>query len=284
MADEEDPGRLTPKGRATRGRIVEAAAGLMSTHGVEGTSIVDVRKATGVSGSQMTHYFRDKRSLVRAVIAWQADAVIGLHRHPALGELDTFEALERWAELNVARQRELRCEGGCGLGSLAGELAGTDAETRADLAAAFTRWEALLRDGLQAMRDRGDLQADADPGQLAAGLLASLQGGLLLTRTTRDIRYVRAALDTALGYIRSYATPAAAALPEAASALKLARPHSWSVLTVARCASWPPWPTGKQLRSAVSRRSSNSATWRKPSRLRAPPAHRGKVVISVDRN
>ena len=61
-------------------------------------------------------------------------------------------ALERWAELNVARQRELRCDDGCGLGSLAGELAGTDAETRVDLAVGFTRWEALLRDGLQATR------------------------------------------------------------------------------------------------------------------------------------
>jgi hypothetical protein len=67
--------------------------------------------------------------------------------------------LERWAELDVARQRELRCDGGCGLGSLARELAETDAETRADL----TRWEALLRDGLQATRDRGDLRPDADP-------------------------------------------------------------------------------------------------------------------------
>ncbi len=208
MGGAEDPGRLTPKGRATRERIVEAAADLMFRQGVTGTSIDDVRKATGVSGSQMTHYFRDKRSLVRAVIAWQADTVIGLHQQPALGKVDTFEALDLWAELNIARQRDQHCQGGCGLGSLAGELAGTDAETRADLAAGFTRWEALFRDGLQAMRDRGDLRPDADPAQLAAGLLASLQGGMLLTKTTREIRHLQAALKTALDHIRSYATPA----------------------------------------------------------------------------
>ena len=206
MGGEEDPERLTPKGRATRERIVEAAADLMFRQGVTGTSIDDVRKATGVSGSQMTHYFRDKRSLVRAVIAWQADTVIALHQQPALGKLDTFEALDLWAELNIARQRELHCQGGCSFGSLAGELAETDAETRADLAAGFTRWEALFRDGLQAMRDRGDLHPDADPAQLAAGLLASLQGGTLLTQTTRDIRHLEAALKTALDHIRSYAT------------------------------------------------------------------------------
>jgi len=209
MGGEEDPERLTPKGRATRERIVEAAADLMFRQGVTGTSIDDVRKATGVSGSQMTHYFRDKRSLVRAVIAWQADTVIGLHRQPALGRLDTFGALDRWAELNIARQREQHCQGGCRFGSLAGELAETDAETRAGLAAGFTRWEALFRDGLQAMRDRGDLRPDADPDQLAAGLLASLQGGTLLTQTTREIRHLEAALKTALDHIRSYATSAA---------------------------------------------------------------------------
>lgn len=218
MVGEEDPGRLTPKGRATRERIVEAAAGLMFRQGVAGTSIDDVRKATGVSGSQMTHYFRDKRSLVRAVIAWQADAVIGLHRQAPLDGLDTFEALDLWAEMNIARQRELRCEGGCSFGSLAGELAETDTETRADLAAGFTRWEALFRDGLQAMRDRGDLRPDADPAQLAAGLLASLQGGMLLTQTTREIRHLQAALKTALDHIRSYATQATAARVETADA------------------------------------------------------------------
>jgi AcrR family transcriptional regulator len=205
MTDVEEARRLTPKGRATRERIVQTAADLMFRQGVAGTSIDDVRRAAGVSGSQMTHYFQDKRSLVRDVIAWQADAVIGLHQQPALGGLDSFEALELWAELNIARQRELNCEGGCSFGSLAGELAEADAETRADLAAGFTRWETLFRNGLQAMRDRGELRPDADPDMLAAGLLASLQGGMLLTQTTRDIRHVEAALKTALDHIRSYA-------------------------------------------------------------------------------
>jgi AcrR family transcriptional regulator len=190
----------------------------MFLRGVTGTSIDDVRKSAGVSGSQMTHYFQDKRSLVRAVIAWQADTVIELHQQPALGGLDSFEALELWADLNIARQRELECEGGCSFGSLAGELASADTETRADLAAGFTRWEALFASGLQTMRDRGELRPDADPEVLAAGLLASLQGGMLLTQVTRDIRHLEAALQAALDNVRSYAIspgPTGAPTPEA---------------------------------------------------------------------
>jgi len=201
MADVDIP-QLTPKGRATRERIVKTAAELMARQGVAGTSIDDVRRAAGVSGSQMTHYFKDKRSLVRAVIAMQADTVIGLHQQPGL---DSFEALERWAEQNIARQQEANCESGCIFGSLAGELAETYAETRAELAAGFTRWEALFREGLQAMSDRGELRPGADPALLAAGLLAALQGGMLLTKTTRDIRHLEAALKTAVDHVRSYA-------------------------------------------------------------------------------
>ena len=35
--------------------------------GVAGTSMDDVRRAAGVSGSQLSHYFGDKRDLIREV-------------------------------------------------------------------------------------------------------------------------------------------------------------------------------------------------------------------------
>jgi AcrR family transcriptional regulator len=76
--------RLTAKGEATRQKIIEAAAGLIYEHGVAGTNNELVRAAAGISGSQLSHYFPDKESLVRAVIAWRADTMIGLQREPAL--------------------------------------------------------------------------------------------------------------------------------------------------------------------------------------------------------
>jgi TetR/AcrR family transcriptional repressor of nem operon len=193
--------KLTAKGQATRDRIVKAAAGLVFEHGVAGTGIEDVRKAAGVSGSQMTHYFRDKRSLVRAVVAWRADQVVQQYQR-----LDSFDALYRWAELTIERQTQLGCRHGCDFGSLAGELAESDADTRHDLAAGFERWAAVFRHGLRAMCERGDLRPETDTDELALGLLAALQGGLLLTQTSRDVRPLEAALNTVLAHIRSFAT------------------------------------------------------------------------------
>ena len=53
------------------------------------------------------------------------------------------------------------------------------------------------------MHARGELRKDADPERLALGLLAALQGGLLLTQIRRDAAPLEAALDLAIDHIRS---------------------------------------------------------------------------------
>jgi TetR/AcrR family transcriptional regulator, transcriptional repressor for nem operon len=203
-AEELTAPRLTRKGRATRDRIVAAASDLIFEHGVSGTSTDDVRRAAGVSTSQIYHYFTDKTALVRAVIAYQTEQVLDAQQ-PLLGRLDTLEALRAWRDLLVDLQRQRNCQGGCPIGSLAGELTETCPETRPDLVEGFSRWEGAIRDGLRAMRDRGDLRPDADPDRLALAMLAAVQGGLLLTQVRRETAPLEAALDVGLDHIASFA-------------------------------------------------------------------------------
>ena len=194
--------RLTRKGQATRDRIVEAAAGLMFRQGVAGTTTEQVQAAAGVSASQIFHYFADKRALVRAVIAYQAEAVLTAQQ-PLLARLDSMDALRAWADQYVSIEEQLKYEGGCPLGSLGGELAETDAAARQDVERGFARWEEAIRDGLRAMYARGDLRRSADPDALALALLTALQGGLLMTKIRRDPAPLRTVLDVVLAHIES---------------------------------------------------------------------------------
>ncbi len=204
MTDGVDaaPRKLTAKGRATRARIVAAAAELVFAHGVARTGIDDVRRQAGVSASQLYHYFTDKDDLVRAVIAHQTDGILDAQQ-PLLDHLDSIEALERWRDLLVDLQEQRHCQGGCPIGSIAAELADDDPRARADLAAGFERWEAPIRAGLARMRERGDLRADTDTDALALALLAALQGGLVLTQTRRSTEPLRAALDAMIAHVRA---------------------------------------------------------------------------------
>jgi AcrR family transcriptional regulator len=208
---------FTAKGRVTRARIIERAASLMSERGVAGTSLDDVKAAADVSSSQLYHYFTDKSALVAAVIDHQVDAVLG-GQQPHLAALDSMPALRAWRDALVRIRRAKRCQGGCPIGSLVGELAESDEGLRAGLADGFRRWETSIRDGLRAMHERGDLRADADPDALAMALLAAVQGGILLSQIHRKTTPLEAALDAMLDHVQSLLTPRAPAEPRRSSA------------------------------------------------------------------
>lgn len=193
----------TDKGRATRNRVLDAAAALVFEHGVAGTTLDDVRAAANVSKGQLYHYFADKEDLVHAVIDRTVEQVLGAQ--PRLTNLSSWAAIAAWFDDLVQLQVNRHAIGGCPIGSLAGELAETDEQARMELAAGFDRWEAPLRDGLRQMQADGKVRRSADPARLAIATLAAIQGGLVLTQTRRDPQQLRIALDGAYAYLRSFA-------------------------------------------------------------------------------
>jgi AcrR family transcriptional regulator len=205
MAAVEAPEqKLTKKGLATRERIVEAAAQLIYAHGVQNTNNELVRKAAGVSGSQLSRHFPTKESLVRAVIAWRADLMIKTHQQSAMSPIDSFAALRRWADSLIARE-ELS-QGGCPFGSLASEVIKSDPGVRGDVVQGFDEWVDVFRSGLRMMRERGDLSEDADPEQLAYTLASAYQGGMLLDQAAGNAEPLRAALNGAIAHIETFAS------------------------------------------------------------------------------
>jgi AcrR family transcriptional regulator len=196
----EPAARLTRKGKATRERIVVAAAQLMYEHGIAEVTLQDVRAAAGVSGSQIYHYFDDKQALLLAVIEYQTEAVLGQQHRPA-AHLDSIHGLRQWRNALVEYQRRTGCRGGCPIGSIGSETAENNPAARLAVNAGFLRWEASIREGLATMHALGEL--DGDPHDLALALLAALQGGLLLSQVQRQIRPLEVALDTILDHIES---------------------------------------------------------------------------------
>jgi hypothetical protein len=94
--------------------------------------------------------------------------------------------------------------GGGPVGSLVGQLAEGDEQTRSALADSFARWEEPLRRGLRAMQERGKLDRRADPARLATATLAAIQGGLVLTQSRRDPDQLAVAVDAAYAHLRAH--------------------------------------------------------------------------------
>ncbi|WP_026939974.1 TetR/AcrR family transcriptional regulator [Humibacter albus] len=197
--------RLPPtrKGQETRERIVSSAAALMFRNGVEGTTLDEVTESAHVGKSQIYHYFDDKAALVAAVVEYQATQVLDAGG-PQTMTLDSWAAWDAWREAVVTSYAASGCVGGCPIGSLSGELADRDEDSRVRLAAAFERWQRGFEHGLASMREAGALRADADVPTLATCVLASLEGGLLLSQVTKSEHALRTALDGAIALLRSW--------------------------------------------------------------------------------
>jgi len=196
--------KLTTRGAATRDHIVQTAANLMYHKGVHATTLDDVRAATGTSKSQLYRHFPDKNALVHAVIALNGKQIVGQRETQRLGKFSSFSGLVRWRNAIIQASALQNGAYGCALGSMANELSDEDEEARVSLNELFKNWEELIAAGLRRMQAKGTLSPKADPGHLAIGIMAALQGGYLLADTAHDVRPMEIALDLALEHLSSY--------------------------------------------------------------------------------
>jgi TetR/AcrR family transcriptional repressor of nem operon len=191
---------VTARGAATRKRIVETAARLVSVRGVAGTSLDDIMEASETSKSQLYHYFIDRNALMCAVVEAQAAHVLDF-QESCLLKVKSLADLRKWRDTILEINRGNGSVGGCPIGSLASELADRSEDARQLLVRSFATWESHLALSLAAMRDRGELLTDANPDDLATAVISALQGGLLLAQTTRNTRPLELALNMALEHV-----------------------------------------------------------------------------------
>jgi TetR/AcrR family transcriptional repressor of nem operon len=192
----------TGRGRASRERIVERAAGLFAERGIAATSLDEVLAAAKAGKGQFYHYFRGRDELAAAAVRHRcAQVVAGLTQ--ALGTVSSLAGLEQ-ALAGYVTGFEQAGLPGCPIGTLATEVAGRNKDARLQAAAGFDAWERLLADALERMRQRGELRADAEPAALATGLLASIEGGMVLSQARQDIASLRIAVEAGLGQVQTH--------------------------------------------------------------------------------
>jgi AcrR family transcriptional regulator len=192
----------TRRGRASRERIVERAAELFAERGIAATSVDEVLAAAGAGKGQFYHYFRGRDELAAAAVGYRCEQVVaGLTE--ALGDVSSLAALEQ-ALAGFAAGYEQAGLPGCPIGTLSAEVAGRNEEARLRAAAGFDAWERLLAGALQRMCQSGELHADAPVAELATGLLACIEGGMVLSQARMDMASLRTAVNSGLGQVRAY--------------------------------------------------------------------------------
>lgn len=166
---------------STRERLVESTQELLWEFGYVGTSPKAIQRRADAGQGSMYHHFAGKPDLALAAIARSAQELRGAAESQLSGPGTAVERLT--AYLN--REREVLR--GCRIGRLASDSDVVASLTlRAPLEETFGWLQGRLAEIIAEGQAAGDLDDIHDPADLAATLVAVLQGGYVLARSAAD--------------------------------------------------------------------------------------------------
>jgi AcrR family transcriptional regulator len=183
----------------TRWRILEAAMHLFWEKGYGSTSIADILARAGVNSGSLYHFFPGKQDLLLAVLDAYVGGIRPMLLEPAWRGVD--DPIEKVWKLMDGYRRALvdtDCTYGCPIGSLALELHEPDPAVREKLALNFSNWIAAIEECLEAAGER--VPPEVDRRALAEFVLTTMEGGVMLARSYRDIGY----FDRAIAELKTH--------------------------------------------------------------------------------
>jgi AcrR family transcriptional regulator len=178
----------------TRWRILEAAMHLFWEKGYGSTSVADILARAGINSGSLYHFFPGKQDLLIAVL----DTYIGGIREMLLepnwrGVADPIEKIWKLMDGYRTALIQTECTYGCPIGSLALELHEPDPAVRERLAKNFSNWTDAIEECLDAAGER--VPRGTNKRALAEFVLTTMEGGVMLARSYRDIGYFDRAID-----------------------------------------------------------------------------------------
>ncbi|HXM00777.1 MAG TPA: TetR/AcrR family transcriptional regulator [Rhizomicrobium sp.] len=188
-------------GDDTRERLVMTALRLFGEKGYESTSVADVLKAAGANSGSLYHFFPTKQDLLLEVLRRYRDGIGPMLLAPAWEGVD--DPIERVFALLAAYRGALAgtdCLYGCPIGSLALELHEPDPPVRELIAINFDGWVDAIEGCYVDAGTR--LPRDLDRRALAVFTLTTMEGGVMQSRTQRNLR----AFDQSVAMLRDYVT------------------------------------------------------------------------------
>ena len=190
---------MTPTATDTRERLIEAARDLFLAQGYQATGIAQILTRAGANSGSLYYFFPTKEDLLVAVLEWYRDHIqddlLDLHTARIDDPIERiFGLLDGYRKMLTSRNFEV----GCPIGNLALELTNTHPAVRSLLLVNFEQWVDAVDGFLNAAVDR--LPEDLDRRALAVHILTTMEGGVMLARTYRSIRF----FDQTVTHLRAY--------------------------------------------------------------------------------
>ncbi len=190
------------KAEKTKQFIIEKTAPLFNTKGYTSTSLSDIAEATGLTKGSIYGNFENKDQL--ALEAYRHNAGL-LKENMILAFSERFPAATDKLYAFVAFYRKnwhsVFLNGGCPLMNAATEADDTFPDLKDQVKKSFEDWIAKISEIINHGQKTGELDEKPDAEEYASLFVMMIEGGILLSKTTGDEKFLNLALDRILKII-----------------------------------------------------------------------------------
>jgi TetR/AcrR family transcriptional repressor of nem operon len=160
----------------------------MRIHGYNGTGVKDIVDAAGVPKGSFYNYFESKEAFIIAALEQVATGNLNQMRR-ALGNSDIpplMRVINFFVQNIEHLKRTERYTGGCFVGTICQETAGTNETIRRTCARILREYEQVFAESLREARAQGELAQEINPDALAGFIFNAWEGALLRMKADKS--------------------------------------------------------------------------------------------------
>ncbi|ALR31925.1 TetR family transcriptional regulator [Chryseobacterium sp. IHB B 17019] len=190
---------MSTKAEKTKQFIIEKTASLFNTKGYTSTSLSDITEATGLTKGSIYGNFQNKDEVAIEVYKYNS-GLLGKNMSRSLGEefptnIDKLNAFVNFYRKNWKFVFET---GGCPLMNAATEADDTFPNLKKQVTESFKSWIKNISEVIVEGQKNGEIHKELNAEEYGSLFIMIVEGGILLSKTTGDEKYLNLALDRIL--------------------------------------------------------------------------------------
>lgn len=186
---------MKTKGELTRERILEVARSLFNTKGFNATSISDLVDATGMQKGSLYFHFAGKDDIAREVLREATEEFMAFLDKALSGDNPGL-ALDSFFRSALNKHLATGFVGGCIFGNTALEMSDSNPEFAGHIARVFDDWTDKIDVVVQRAQQKGQIRTDITSTVVAQNIIATIEGGIMMSRLKKDERPMRECLES----------------------------------------------------------------------------------------
>ncbi len=184
------------KAEKTKQFIIEKTASLFNTKGYTSTSLSDITEATGLTKGSIYGNFANKDEVAIEVYKYNA-GLLSKSMSRSFGEEfpTTMDKLHAFVDFYRKNWRSVFSTGGCPLMNAATESDDIFPGLKDQVKKSFEDWSGKISSVIVEGQKNGVLNENANAEDYASIFIMLLEGGILLSKTTGDEKFLNLALN-----------------------------------------------------------------------------------------